>query len=207
MKRKSQVHLLSTEDINGVWIARFNKGYNHLYFTSDDEIKEGDWFIKIRGTNNKPSLYREHKQAFMNSEWLNSSDVNDCFKVIATTDTSLLIETEFKYLKDILPQPSPQFIAKYVEEYNKGNIIKEVMVEYEPIGNWRHTEFIHTRDIPKVDKSNQITITRIKDSWNREEHTKALKNAIYQAISYPETFVTGICCDDTKINKWIEENL
>ena len=32
-----------------------------------------------------------------------------------------------------------------------------------------------------------------------------MKQAIYQAISYPETFVTGICCDNSKINDWIKQ--
>ena len=42
-------------------------------------------------------------------------------KIIATTTDSSLV----------LPQPSKQFIQKYVEEYNKGREIKEVLVEYE----------------------------------------------------------------------------
>ena len=45
-------------------------------------------------------------------------------KIIATTDISLVKEYN-------LPQPSQQFIQKYIEEYNKGNIITDVLVEYE----------------------------------------------------------------------------
>ena len=61
----------------------------------------------------------------------------ECKKVIATTDTSL---KQFIYTTMVidegdiyqsLPQPSQQFIEKYIEEYNKGNIIIDVLVEYE----------------------------------------------------------------------------
>ena len=58
-------------------------------------------------------------------------------KIIATTDTSLnYIEHDdtVPYPKGVqirLPQPSQQFITKYIEDYNKGNVITDVLVEYE----------------------------------------------------------------------------
>ena len=61
-------------------------------------------------------------------------------EVLATTDKSLEISNNLDYnqllpnRKDFrfyLPQPSQQFIQKYIEEYNKGREIKEVLVEYE----------------------------------------------------------------------------
>ena len=56
-------------------------------------------------------------------------------EVLATTDTSLKIDNpnydigRLAYIT--LPQPSQQFIEKYIESYNKGREIKEVLVEYE----------------------------------------------------------------------------
>ena len=55
-------------------------------------------------------------------------------EVLATTDTYLYIhQKETISLPErvfYLPQPSEQFIQKYIEEYNKGNIIEDVLVEY-----------------------------------------------------------------------------
>lgn len=61
--------------------------------------------------------------------------------MIATTNKTLLCEQDrfLKGYKGELPQPSPQFIEKYIESYNSGNIITEVMVEYEPFRMTIHT--------------------------------------------------------------------
>ena len=89
---------------------------------------------------------------------------------------------------------------KYIDEYNRGNKIEWVSVEYEPIGNWRHGEFVYTRDIPKVDKNNYITITKIKDSWNKEEVEKLCRSAYNAGISF------GLD-SHISIATWIEKNL
>jgi len=140
LKKKNQVVMLPTEKAENCLVKSGNIIYNfkpkylftqsylkeiygkayHLYILSDDEIKEGDWFIKMNYKGGKPTLYQECKKAFMNSEWLNSSDVNDCFKVIATTDKLVVgyIQQQNSEIDivQLLPQPSQQFIAKYIED-------------------------------------------------------------------------------------------
>ena len=116
-------------------------------------------------------------------------------EVLATTDESLN-----------LPQPSQQFIEKFVEEYNRGNIITDVLVEYELISNEEY--FGNTvnpdDDVPYFDerlkinhKDSTITIKKVKDSWNREE----VENLIYTAMK--DRCYTTIA----EWKKWIEENL
>ena len=116
-------------------------------------------------------------------------------EVLATTDESLN-----------LPQPSQQFIKKFVEEYNRGNIITDVLVEYELISNEEY--FGNTvnpdDDVPYFDerlkinhKDSTITIKKVKDSWNREE----VENLIYTAMK--DRCYTTIA----EWKKWIEENL
>ena len=105
-------------------------------------------------------------------------------EVLATTDESLRTKykennhqplSKYNY---ILPQPSQQFIQKYIEEYNRGNIITDVLVEYELISNEEY--FLNTinpdENVPYFDenlkinpKYNTITIKKAKDSYTREE--------------------------------------
>ena len=137
-------------------------------------------------------------------------------EVLATTDESL--EPRNLYgnsglFKTKLPQPSQQFIEKFIEEYNRGNVITDVLIEYELISNEEY--FGNTvnpdYDVPYFDeklkinpKDNTITIKKVKDSWNREEVEKLLLDCCGE-----------VSCEDGKLlgknpeelYKWIEENL
>ena len=123
----------------------------NLYFLSDDEIKEGDYYLSNESNliNNDPE-YVVRRCDKINNGWL-ESDSNPgqgdnpfhSSKIIATTDKFLFFKDKNKSPKQYmgsyismslgenLPQPSRQFIEKYVEEYNKGNVITDVLVEYE----------------------------------------------------------------------------
>ena len=174
------------------------KEYQHLYIISDDEIKEGDWFYNIHSKIVGQAAFNFGKDELAK-------------KIIATTDDSL--EIFDKELSDIhsvkvnilLPEPSQQFIQKYIEEYNKGNIITDVLVEYELISNEEY--FLNTinpdDDVPYFDedlkinpKDNTITIKKVKDSWNREEILNDIEQAIIQGLDIGQYR-----------DKWIEENL
>ena len=185
----------------------------HLYIISDDEIKEGDWCINTGGNIKDSFPFRVTKEV-MNNKFIK--------KIIATTDSSLEINSNFDYnhllpnkndFRFYLPQPSEQFIQKYIEEYNRGNIITDVLVEYELISNEEY--FLNTinpdDDVPYFDerlkinhKDNTITIKKIKDSYSREEVEKLLIECCGE-----------ISCEDGKLlgknpeelYKWIKENL
>ena len=130
----------------------------NLYIISDDEIKEDDWYY-----DNVVLQIRQWK-SFMIYNKLQHK------KVIATTDVSLG-----------LPQPSQQFIQKYIEEYNEGNVITDVLVEYIPDFN----SCFCTKDICngnnctkklKIDsKDNTITIKKVKDNYTKEELCQILE--------------------------------
>ena len=162
-KRKQLIFL---EDNKGIVKTKNKNG--HLYVLSDEEIKEGDWIItnihnKIEQVlNNQTSLkfYQERAK-----------------KVIATTDTSLYThQKETVSLPErvfYLPQPSQQFIQKYIEEYNKGNVITDVLIEYKYLSDimavlpyWKL----------KVNaKDNTITIKKLKETYTKEELCKVLE--------------------------------
>lgn len=192
----------------------------HLYFLSDDEIKEGDWFIRnteihqcykvhydkitdIEFKTKKDSVY-QGKNTFWNKEY--------CKKIIATTDDLVYTKQNGHLGQAIIhiPQPSTSFIEKYVEAYNAGNPIIEVMVEYvdegreEWVGSNEDGEPVwFEKMVPYVNhKDNTITIKRVKDSWNREEVIALIKEAHNRGYS--------LCLgtsDLIDIDKWISENL
>jgi len=89
----------------------------HLYITSDEKIKEGDLCINIAiDINKRNDIIRIYKDE------VESANIHKFPKIIATTKAHCN-----------LPQPSQEFITKYIEEYNKGNIIEDVIVEYADI--------------------------------------------------------------------------
>lgn len=136
-------------------------------------------------------------------------------EVLATTDSSLW-RPSHKYASDVilLPQPSQQFIEKFIEEYNRGNVITDVLIEYELISNEEY--FGNTvnpdDDVPYFDeklkinpKGNNIIIKIAKDSWSREEviefgnKVKEYCKNGWKSDSLHRVFFEW--------DKWIEENL
>ena len=121
-RKKTQVHMLPTngkdismlskrvkdgmlQSANGTeGVANCNTMWQpqHLYFTTDEEIKEGDWMMNLNGD----TIYQHFG---------NGGDFEQWNKIIATTDPELE-----------LPQPSQAFIKAYC---NQGGI-DEVDVEY-----------------------------------------------------------------------------
>ena len=177
-----------------------NKNYQHLYITSDEEIKENDWFYdfelkrlsKLIKTCQTPSLWEK-------IIWR---------KIIATTDTSLTVVTKLSLKEgniihtcdahDNFPHPSPQFIQHYIEEYNKGNVINEVLVEYddEPTQDGDWTKY----SILKINSDNTINIKPIKDSWGKKEVIELISKMRFDLDK------TMVISNESFVN-WIEENL
>ena len=96
---------------------------HEIYIVSDDKINVGDWFIS--GATNKILQLGS-----------NESSLKSDKKIIATTDSSLKTKVQHDsdgFLNIPLPQPTQSIIQKYIDEYNKGNVITDVMVEYEEL--------------------------------------------------------------------------
>ena len=180
----------------------------HLYTTSDDEIKEGDWYIDDTSTV---------RQSFTSDKdyWSVRTDYK---KIITTTDSSLKIEIFGlgETAMCSLPEPSQSFIQKYVEEYNKGNIITDVLVECEEyaVGSYGMSDGEPTMDIRlKVNpKDNTITIKKVKDSWNREEVISLIRKfSDYADNQIDHQGINNACCSIGSCgwdeDEWIEENL
>ena len=191
-KRKQLIFL---EDSKGIVKTKNKNG--HLYVLSNDEIKEGDYCYSYKMNKIVKSTCDVSREA--------NKNIGFWEKVIATTDKSLSQTNRTE-----IPQPSQQFIQKYIEEYNKGNTITDVLVEYELISNEEY--FLNTinpdENVPYFDenlkinpKDNTITIKKVKDSYTREEVEKLCKNAIEFG------WVKGDTISKEDIPNWIKENL
>ena len=186
--------------------------FQHLYIASDEEIKEGDFLliiadnlllgkkhdiVQIDTTRYGMTYYSrlDGTKGWFASEVNYQKDWN-YKKIIATTNTTLG-----------LPQPSQSFIKAYIEAYNSGNVITDVLVEYEK----RMTDLIlgKTITILKIDSGNTITIKKVKECWSREEVEQLLQSAVND--SHCNAFYrvyqknSNACCEFT--NRWIAENL
>ena len=131
------------------WQLPYSNGFigQHLYFLSNEEIKEGDW-----ATDGKNLV-----------KW--SNDFKEYFsrnykKIIATTDSELHCDKDWNgiNIESPFPKPSNSFIEKFVSEWNKGSKIDKVLVEYFQVNK----TIVALRDAPnfmmKVAPDNTITI-------------------------------------------------
>jgi hypothetical protein len=180
--------------------------YQHLYILSDDEIKEGNWYEFESMLNQATTKYSLEVSKYIKAK-----------KIIATTDSSLGyndilsihqrrgLTNHYPTFKP-LPSISQSFIKQYVSEYNKGNKIEEVMVEYEI--EWsRNTD----RNIPtnedlvsiwKPSSDNTISIKATKTSWTREE-VVALLTSLKDHINS----INNYECNCSDFNWFINNNL
>lgn len=149
----------------------------HLYFLSDDEIKEDDvkstdWFINLKDN----SLFQ-----VLDDEMIVIKNVK---KIITSTDKSLG-----------LSEPSKEWIEYYISEYNKGNIITEVMVEYENDIEQNHKDLDKRRTIYdslpdnyrlKVNPDSTINIKPVEDTWDDINYEYENFRYIHPQISFIE---------------------
>ena len=216
----SYVESKNSISIDAIWKSiklQYPYKPQHLYIISEDEIKEGDWFIGDNISIKQCTLNNGGNINFKGG-WYSGS--TNCKKIIATTDALLINRRQMTFMDEAtewiydLPQPSQQFITKYIEEYNKGNIISDVLVEYkrvfetvakgmighpeDDISWWNEKLKINPND-------NSITIKKLKDSWSREEHAadvKRLCNLLYFSANIDVDFNTK-----EELDNWIDQNL
>lgn len=178
-------------------IVLLNEKKYHLYFTNDDKIKGGDWYIS--GLTGNILQLSDNESSFKSDK-----------KIIATTDKSLKSNISPYLFKNggacksknfYLPQPSQAFIQKYCEQ---GGIDK-VLVEYEKEINYiAYYDEDNCKPIFKIktNSHNTITIKRLKDSYTREE----VESLLFQ---YAEDEHAWFSCKSEidSFNNWIKKNL
>lgn len=104
----------------------------HLYIISNAEIRKSEEHIWYYDNNfNKITKWRGESITYVNRYFK---------KIIATTDNSLMTTISVPHvggqsnrqMLDVvkIPQIPKTFIVKYIKKYNKGNIITDILVEY-----------------------------------------------------------------------------
>lgn len=188
----------------------------HLYITSDEEIKKGDWFLTDNRNNdieNRGLPKWELKQCTsIFNKWIGANNTEDegynpewSRKILATTD-KLINPLDRKLQKDwYLPQISQPFIPHYISEYNKGNKIEKVEVEYQNIRrNSSKSNPLNEVKIIEcllVNLDNTINIKSIEEKlWNREEIKQLFRNFRSDVLPFGQI-------SDYTLNEWLSQNL
>lgn len=217
--QECEVVMLSTEDNTALLCIDDNSrklfkfgpkealwGYQHLYFLSNEEIKEGELFIDLREkTPDKEYIYTAGLGG--HAEFANKIGK----KIIVTTDISLLKSYSEQTLNDFacLPQPSKEFIQAFIKAYNESKPITKVLVEYDVITlneDWSKRPVVVTNEYKlKVNSSNEITIKKVKDSWTKVELRPIFLKLCHDTADYIEKGYDEKT--EFNIDKWIEENL
>lgn len=187
MWKECNIHLLSSNESNIVFanlrnilywnLERYKKTeYStpyHLYITDDSVIKEGDWCYHFEISQEYTIIKDGIKSKSLHPaqgvfQWKNTENewYKKAKKIIATTDESLVLNNNTPFAK-LLPNISQDFLKVYVEEYNKGNKIEKVLVEFEEyaVGNYGLSDGEPTIDIRvKLSPTNEVYINLIETS-------------------------------------------
>ena len=181
--------------------------FQHLYFTTDEEIKDGDWFYNTFGDNqpliqqrkgNWKTCYNHHKIIATTDPKLTYLSKNKAIVTFEGKDTELDVQKR-------LPQPPQSFI----EEYCKAGGIDEVLVEvgngYLAKGDSLLINGISYK--PKLNPDNTIIIHPVEKKMIPVSEVKSIIIKFYQGLKglTEEKDRMHLTYDD--LDKWIEENL
>lgn len=198
--------------------------YQHLYIISpEEEIKEGEWCIDKGNLGLQKCIeVTENGIRVTNSNSYYSS--NSFNKVIASTDKLLISHNysdvnRLEDIEDYIPSIPQQFIEEYIESYNQGNKIEDVMVEYEEHccninvnGGLQSPDCCHKSIFSlKINSDNTISIKKTKDSYTREEVIELCRKAVEKGISlkklYTDDYLKYAKDFSYEFDKWIDKNL
>ena len=211
---KARVHRLPTEDRTDVRVSKIInklclvgcddkfKTFYHLYITTDEEIKEGDWCICLDFNRVFHASGEVGREKFLNSR-----------KIIATTDPKLhtneIVEEDMHMYKKSLPQIPQSFI----EEYCKAGGIDEVLVEYElkmevtsysksGCGNFKPL----STGKPKLNPDNTIIIHSVEENSVNAKALEVCRRIISFMDASPELKGTTMIEIYNKANRCLESN-
>jgi hypothetical protein len=163
----------------------------HLYFTSDEEIKAGDNVYNTIGKTIGRIYTKKEISQF-------NRDTHK--KIIATTDTKLWKHAmhESGRVKVDLPKIPQSFIEEYCKQGGIDGV--ELEYDYKLVGDFKLEDHKSNNVlIPKLTPNNEVIIHLIEEKlYSKEEIVELLANFQDSLdYEYPEI----------KFNNWIKENL
>lgn len=160
---------------------------HHLFFTTDEEIKDGDWAFCYDVHNSNPLHLK--KQYINPVRKHTGGNCSACKKIVSSTDDSLG-----------LPRPSNEFLKAYCEQGG----IDEVFIQYTRKKLKQGYGIIGWYDEPtiRIAPDNTITIHPVKqkESWSRDE----VINKLHQLLE--EIPVKGYY-SKSEFDNWLKQNL
>ena len=197
----------------------------HLYILSDEEIKEGDWYVWLGNKQICQAIgYRETDMDGLNAH----VKANDVVKIIATTDKSLVRPLEEWEQIGIAPKgynQIPQIPEPFIKAYVEANgEIDKVMLEYDCLASVKMVTTDFSDDKEPIDLTESKCIeSKLKTTSNNEViiHLPEEKmysresminkiNEAFQQIGYMitiDTYPDGGIESIEGLDKWIEDNL
>ncbi len=169
----------------------------HLYVLSDERVIKNDTWV----------LFRDNE--ILNLQEFDGTTIgfrDQCKKIIATTNSELFYyegndirgrEYDKQYQ---LSKISEEFTKEFIHEYNNGNVITEVMVEYEIIPEGYEKGKVDYNYKIKLNSNNTIIINRIKKTKYTREF---LESACYE--SYKEGIKQGTNKSTESFESWFNE--
>lgn len=185
----------------------------HLYIISDEEIKEGDWFI-----NAFNEVYQLKKDFYPLT--INGIKYK---KIVATTDNSLspkihkgenIDESYPKEFRDsILPFIPESFVLAYIKAYNNSSPITEVQLEMEHYNKPENGFSSIHRDYKIKTRPDNTVIIHQNKMYSRDEVEKLCKNA--WLFSDADSIIQNCCGQvdtaepliEKSFNEWKDKNL
>ena len=203
-RKRAKVHMLPTDrsylTISGGKLSYDDVDYaesgfikpQHLYITTDEEIKKGDWFIWLKYNFIEKATKKDNNK--------------DCRKIIATTDPKLL-KPQIKQVNWIGSErimSLPQIPQSFIEEYCKAGGIDNVMVEYECLTS---TNTI-VLDFSKVTADEAIKSDRkcIESRVKTDSNNCIIMHPVVEKM-YSKEELLGLTMGNSNIIDWINENL
>jgi hypothetical protein len=189
-EKPSTLSILNNGKLNfgAEFISSSNSKAQHIYITSDEEIKEGDWVIH----NGKLYKVSKNKGLYLSVYELSSLDIRTdlCKKIILTTDQDLIkdgvqgIDDEF--LEWFVKNPSCESVK--IESLNIGNS-KVGYVICKPQEEHKQ-ETLGEDEI--IDISDHDGIGNAVDNLNNEPPQETLEEAALNYSIYNEQINTAI---------------
>lgn len=214
LKHENTLYLSSNDSID---IVTHPLQPQHLYILSDEELKEGDWFIQYDSALAPNKITEYHleiiKDGIHGKDWK---------KIIATTDRSLVVNVSKSLgVTRELPNIPLKFVKQYIEKYNQRKQIKKVLVEY--VDDYSKNDQLIIMENEGIDirspyqkikihENNYVSVKPKKiKKYKRKEVIKIMKKFKEET----ELFSTSSIVKENKSvmtieqieNKWIEENL